>query len=265
MLTEFNDFKFNDFEYMVYRSILPRKSEQINPRRNWGMYFISEGSIDIISNGESYHLEQNCYMFFDKNETYTLKNDCDKPVTLYIITYLLPESIMYHSDFGMEKFGELDKNSIIPSLISRLFITWLERKAGYIVKCRSIFYNIIYNLMVTANDSILNLDEYSKLQNAIRYIHSNYTDNIKIEDLCSVSNYSPTHIRRLFLKFHGISPVKYITKYRIEQAVLLLGYNDLSVTQIAHKVGFNDICYFSKIFKKVTGYTPLEYKTRNFS
>ncbi len=266
MISNLNDFKFDDFEYMVYRSILPRKHEQINHRRNWGMYFIAEGSIDVIIKEETYHLEQNSYIFFDKDESYILKNDYDSPVTLYIITYLFSHNYLTHSDYGIEKVGHLESNNVISNLVSRLFNTWLERKIGCIIKCKSIFYNIIYNMIITSNTTNLYYSEYSKLQHAIRYIHSNYAEDIRIEDLCEVANYSQTHTRRLFLKYFGMSPVKYITKYRIDQAILLLNYdNDLSVTQIAHKVGFSDICYFSKIFKKTTGYTPLEYKTTNFS
>lgn len=260
------DFKFDKFDYMVYRSILPRKHEQINHRRNWAMYYISEGSVEIEINDETYVLYENSYIFFDRNESYLMKNPSDHHATLYIITYVLPELDMTNAEFGIERYSNLEKDNAVASLVTRLFNTWTEKKTGYIIKSKSLFLNLIYNIIVSSNDTNLLLNEYSNLQRAIRYIHSNYSGDIRLDDLCSASNYSPTHIRRLFLKYFGLSPVKYITKYRIERAIFLLNYdNNYSVTQIAHMVGFNDICYFSKIFKKTTGFTPLEYKSSSFS
>jgi len=266
MLKNNCDFNFNEFEYLVYRSLLPNSFEQINHRKNTGMYYILEGEIEIELKNKTITLAKDDYIFFDADESYQMRNPHNNPATIYIIGFSLFNSQSLFVDFEIPRHGTLGTDNVIFSLIQRIFNAWFERKTGYLIKCRSIFHNIIYNILLSANNTNLYLTEYSKLQPAIRYIQTNYSKDIRIDDLCVLSNYSQTHIRRLFIKYFGVSPVKYITKYRIEQSILLFSHNrDLSVNQIAHKCGFNDVCYFSKIFKKVTGYTPLEYKVLNFS
>lgn len=260
------DFNFNEFKYMVYRSILPRKTENISPRKNWALYYIIKGTLEVVFKNETITLSDNDYMFFDFKEKYKLRNASDNPATIYIISYDFIDEKASHADFDLPKYGVLEKNNIIYTLLQRLFSTWIEKKPGYLIKCRSIYLNIIYNILNISDDSPVNFYEYSKLQSAIRYIQSNYQNDIRLEELSDISNYSQTHIRRLFLKYFGMSPVKYITKFRINRALLLLdNNNDLSVANIAQKVGFNDVCYFSKTFKKITGYTPMEYKNMNLS
>lgn len=65
---------------------------------------------------------------------------------------------------------------------------------------------------------------------------------------------------RCFKDFTGSSPQAYLTDMRIEQAKDLLSNTSFQIAEIAELVGYSDPLYFSRIFKKKTGYSPNEYK-----
>ena len=66
-------------------------------------------------------------------------------------------------------------------------------------------------------------------------------------------------------KITGESLVEYTTKKRISEAKSLLKNDDIKLSEVAEKVGYKDYYYFSKLFKKYVGVSPLKYKNKKFS
>ncbi len=107
-----------------------------------------------------------------------------------------------------------------------------------------------------------NLPQYSKNLTAIlQYIENHYFENLGISSLSQEFSLSQSYIARLFKKELSKKPSEYINGLRISVAKTMLLETDLSVAQIAEKVGFSDIYYFSRVFKKLVGISPA--KTRN--
>lgn len=100
----------------------------------------------------------------------------------------------------------------------------------------------------------------SKMQLAIRYIQEHYNENISVNDLAEQYNMSPNYFSSVFKKEMGSSPVSYITQLRMKKSMELLERSDLSVVDIARKVGYDEGQYFFRVFKKYTGMTPLNYR-----
>ena len=92
------------------------------------------------------------------------------------------------------------------------------------------------------------------------YIDHNYQQNISRTNLAKILYLSPDYIARIFKKETGISLVNYIIKKRVEIAKDLLTNTDLPVHLISDKVGYGNYSYFTKLFKKVTNYTPVDYR-----
>jgi AraC-like DNA-binding protein len=103
----------------------------------------------------------------------------------------------------------------------------------------------------------------SKILDAISYIQLNLKDNITVDHLAKRANLHHDYFSRLFLQFTGIRPVSYIHEKRIERAQYLIATTNLSCAEIAAETGFENLPYFSKIFKRVTSLTPGEYKKQN--
>lgn len=92
------------------------------------------------------------------------------------------------------------------------------------------------------------------------YIRENYSSPINTQSLAEHFALSPAYLSKIFRNYKQLSPVEYITKIRMENAQHLLQTDGkLSVKAVAALVGYEDPFYFSKVFKKFTGYPPTEH------
>lgn len=94
------------------------------------------------------------------------------------------------------------------------------------------------------------------------YIDLNYTQKITLDNLAQQFFINKFYLTRLFKEQFGISVTSYLLQVRTTQAKQLLRFTDLSIEQISQKCGMNDANYFSRMFKKVEGITPGEYRKR---
>jgi two-component system response regulator YesN len=100
----------------------------------------------------------------------------------------------------------------------------------------------------------------SVIERAKKYILDNYPEELRLETVAREIHLSPTYFSALFKKMTGCSFAKYLTRVRIAKAKELLENTDISVTDIALQVGFNDPAYFAAIFRREFGLTPLAYR-----
>ncbi len=93
------------------------------------------------------------------------------------------------------------------------------------------------------------------------YIRTNYDKNINLDEITSMMNYSAGYLTKIFCRIYGVSPNKYLISLRIHKAQHLLVHNpELAVQQIGELIGYTEISYFSRIFKKYTGISPGTYR-----
>lgn len=100
------------------------------------------------------------------------------------------------------------------------------------------------------------------LSEAIHYIEKNYAKSITVEDISMHVGITPQYLNSLFNKEMGLTTIRYIIKYRILAAKDLIRNTNLSIKEICYSVGFETPHYFSRIFKKLEGVTPIEFKSR---
>lgn len=92
------------------------------------------------------------------------------------------------------------------------------------------------------------------------YIHNHYHEDLKLNALCSISNLSRSTFCHLFKEWTGKTFNRYVTDLRILQAMAMLKQPELSVTDVCYSVGFNELSYFCRIFKKYTGISPTDFR-----
>lgn len=93
----------------------------------------------------------------------------------------------------------------------------------------------------------------------IDYIKINFYNKISLKTISNEIGISPSHLSRMFKKETNFTITEFINKVKIEEAKFLIKQNELSITDIALKVGFENHNYFCSVFKKLTSYTPKEY------
>lgn len=127
------------------------------------------------------------------------------------------------------------------------------------------FKDKITEYLLSFTKSIGIKDDYinsSVVNNAIKFISRNYHTDISLNKVSNFVSMNPNYFSTLFKAKTGHSFVAYVQNLRIERSKSLLLDPSNRVYEIARKVGFNDETYFSNVFKKITGMTPNEYKTK---
>ena len=105
------------------------------------------------------------------------------------------------------------------------------------------------------------------LRRALSFIKQNYTEEITLSDIAKHSNVTKQQIIRYFRSEMKTTPMSYVTYCRLNRAKeLFLNKSYQTVSEVANEVGFSDIHYFSRVFKKTTGETPTQFieRIRNF-
>lgn len=97
------------------------------------------------------------------------------------------------------------------------------------------------------------------VQYALDCIHSEYMNNITVEQISDRLNLDRCYFSTLFKKKTGVSPKQYLTNYRMDMAASLLTEKNTSITVTACSVGYSDLFTFSKAFKRHYGFSPNEY------
>lgn len=97
-----------------------------------------------------------------------------------------------------------------------------------------------------------------KMQN---YIEEHIFEEIKMDDLAKLTNYSPVHVRRLFLEWTKLSPADYIRRLKLTKAALMLRDESCRVIDVVTQFGFGSVDGFQRAFKKEFGYNPKEYES----
>jgi AraC-like DNA-binding protein len=105
-----------------------------------------------------------------------------------------------------------------------------------------------------------NRQDMVNIAKAVSYMENNFTEDISAGQLAELSHYSERHFMRIFRKTYNASPLEYIIDLRINHACMLLKSTDMSISETAEKCGFDNVNYFSRLFKKRMGITPSGYR-----
>ena len=100
--------------------------------------------------------------------------------------------------------------------------------------------------------------------NIERFIQENYHTDLNLQTAAQAMNYSDTHFCRLFKRCFQVNFSVYLTQYRISKAQELLRETMDSVKEISARCGYGDTSYFIRVFKRLTGVTPSEYRVSAF-
>ncbi|MGN1281389.1 MAG: helix-turn-helix domain-containing protein [Succinivibrio sp.] len=102
---------------------------------------------------------------------------------------------------------------------------------------------------------------YSKSTVVFKYILEHYGEEISLEGMASSINLSEKYFCKFFKEMTGFRPMEFLNRFRIEAAAIELR-TDLteSINDIAQRCGFKDPCYFTKLFKRIIGLSPREYR-----
>lgn len=179
----------------------------------------------------------------------------------FLFKSLFPEDSQPNPDLQLHgaEFNEIGE------IFSRMHTEYKLMKKGYPDIIRAYLIELIVKIF-RCMDSVpvrhTSPKNKQAIEKAIEYMKCNYNSEIKLEDLAMKSFISRNYFSRLFREVTGRSFSDYIQTLRIDEACSMLRNTDLKVIDIASRVGFHDIKFFYEVFRKITGKTPGEYRSK---
>lgn len=149
--------------------------------------------------------------------------------------------------------------------VKRMHREWSRLNTLEKLHAKSLFYQFVYELLWQIQRQGLETDSPDLSEQAIRYMTDNYQHNITIESLAQLLNYSPQYISRKFKEQTGNSPINFLIMLRMDKAQELLLTSDATLQEVAASVGYPDMFYFNRMFKKHVGVAPGQYKKRKLA
>lgn len=178
------------------------------------------------------------------------------------------EAIVFHFEmFGntkgsIEVFQPSDPEKY-KELFSKALKAWEEKKPGFKYKCTAFFYEILAKMQSDGEITELRKFGSGELTAALakEQMDLHFSDcSLSISSISDSLFVSESYMRRVFEKYCGISPKKYLDNVRIAHARSLLDAKIFSQKEIAQRCGYEDVKYFRTVFRKKMGINPSEYK-----
>lgn len=153
--------------------------------------------------------------------------------------------------------------------IEKIIYCYYEKDIAYELELKSLLFNffaLLYknNLIEKQkNKNTLTINNTDKIKLTLNYINEHYSEDISINTLSELCEYSEYHFMRFFKKHIGLTCIQYINNLRLEKSSILLTSTNNPIMDISLEVGFDNLSYFNKLFKRKYNLTPKEFRNVN--
>ena len=185
--------------------------------------------------------------------------------------FLYIQPLMSKDRETIPKLNISSQNSAhIEKLIDSMYREFKEKEEGFKLSIKADLLKLLviigreFKRYVLEDEENRSAAQYKeKFKEVIRFIEENYNKDIKLEEVALKSNMSPAYFSHLFKIITQNSVVDFINQTRINKAMEFLKTTNLNVTEICFLVGFNNLGHFNKMFKRISGATPSQFKKAN--
>lgn len=262
---EYFDFIVTDIRHVIFRE----------PSFSWNFIDIAHHNhyvLALVLTGEclykfkdiAYKVKKGDLIFFQKNLLHTVESDSKTPWSFISTTF----DVEPRGGNSVNILNEFDNIMVaqdflqLSALFCELNYSWSIKRPYYLLKCRSIITEILY-VVLNQNSLLNNSPQHSqKIKKIFDFIVENNSVNYSVKELAIKTDLSYSHFSFIFKQMSGYGVTEYQNLVKINKAKDLLLSGERNVTEVAHLVGFDNIYYFSRLFKKVTGLSPSDYLKR---
>lgn len=164
--------------------------------------------------------------------------------------------------FGLLYHVILPEPGLVHSQVRRMYEEWQQSGVSAQLRMKSMLFEFLYELFSQLKHSKDRGSPSDLVAYALRYIHEHYAEAVTMDQLADLLGCNSSYMYRLFKAEIGKSPNDYIIGVRMEQARQYLRTTQLNLREIALSVGYSDVYYFSRLFKKQFGVSPLQSRKR---
>lgn len=248
----------------------------------WEFVYVDKGELEVMSDDKGFRLKKGEMIFHKPNEFHNLWADGKIAPNIIVISFDCNSEAMKFFENRIISTGDTVKNLLAHIIneskeafsteLNISNVTKLEKKKISLFGCEQLIKIYLQNLLiylVRKGSNLLPEDRLSSsvkertyndmTTKAINFLQSNISNNITFQDVCSHLNVGSTYLKSMFKEYTGTSVIEFYKSLKIEEAKKLIREGQLNFTEIAEKLSYSSIHYFSRHFKKATGMTPTEY------
>lgn len=235
------------------------------------------GQGNLVIDEDCYRFDEEMISCIPENFLHVTKSD-DGILAYWEFLYINPAEILKGCQRSSQEirdileavnskafFVKVQEAPVIAMLIRAIIE---EMKAGkeYHLECvRGMVYALLFEIARFNGKkagSVPGRNGSLPFEKAIEYVEKNYASNFKIMDLAKECHMSETHFRRVFQEKMNMTPIEYVNFVRIRKACELIDKTDISMEDVALKVGFITPSTFNRNFRRIVGTSPYQWKKR---
>lgn len=227
-------------------------------------YKVQTGSIAVV-NPSQLHA---CYRFDPSTTLYCLMADMD----IFRSRFVESSEEQYISPLmdGQILFAPvIDESAGINQLIQSCYEIFTQRPEAYQLRVKAILFEMLYQMFsqyVQTRNVKPKLHPHSlsreRVNIILQYVEDHYAERIQLDDLVEIVHINKYYICKIFQQYVGKTFLEYVNLVRVQKAIALITSTNASMTDIAFSTGFQDINYFSRMFKRVMGISPTDLRKR---
>lgn len=246
----------------------------------WEFVCVDKGEINVTADTKSEILHRDEIIFHKPNEWHNICSNGVVAPNIAIVSFECNSKAMAFFENKILKVGQHQKN-IISKIISEYtnaFSTPLDdpltqslvRKSACPLGAEQLIGQYICELLISylrnpvpeASHTQININRSNETANMlINYMRDNIFGTLTVAQLVKYSGSNKTAVTKIFKENFGMGPIEYFSYLKIETAKKYLRENNYNITQISEILGYSNIHYFSRQFKKITGMSPTQYSS----
>ena len=249
----------------------------------WEFVYIDAGEVNAVGEDKTYHLKQGEAIFHKPGEFHNIYTE-DRFANSIVISFsskskpmkFFENKILTFSDYERSLLARIIEEASVayPDTLNKVFAYSLgENKSNLIGSDQVIRQNLELLLLSLVRrsdvsqrkaygvgDNSKRSEQQNKIVDEIKnFISSHLYTDFTLADLSRELFFSKTYLKEVFKKHTGTSINQYRIELKLEEAKRLISQKKYSFTEIAYRLGFTSVHYFSRVFKAHTGINPTEY------
>lgn len=233
---------------------------------NIEILYVIEGKAKVFSGEKIEVCEENEIAVINSGVFHKVESAGDKTMYYCLIVdrdFLKTQGIDVESNLFLTKI----KDKEMAEYINCFAQSFLNPTKLYKNKCLSLAALICIKLFEQYRENLVKITYHEDAATAItrsvmKYINENFNDKINIDDMAQKLGVSKFHMCRSFKKCTNCSIVEFLNIYRVERTKKLIALKAVNVSEAAIQCGFSNMSYFTRVFKRITGIMPSEYKKK---
>lgn len=234
----------------------------------WEFILVAAGNGQITIDSQHFNAGPGDMFVYPPGMEHIEESYINNKLTMHVLSIINTSDLRFMSfwpigDLEYIRISGTWLNTAFSTIVKQMIQELKKKETAYQVRIQALSFQFQSLLMKFAekktDDTIIN-NLYQHISRARSFIQANYHKNITLADIASNTFISTHYLSRLFKRYTGFSPMNYLMLLRIRNAQKLLRETELSITEVSRKVGYQDLQYFSSIYKQKTGQSPRDYR-----